>query len=856
MFLGLLRLEYCVVFFLLGFFPLYAKSPIREYDVNDFVIQRSSVAFDPSGNLIPINRAVPVVVTAVSGFQKLRDIAGFAPIGVDPVRQRVICLDNWGIGATKIAYTTTGEVVTVLKQRTEPPFSDFLAEASAAVGAGSIMFQGAAVLDNGYILLSVAHNVGYHPSGFEASRLYLSTDGGFTWTHVLNMRYGYAASFSFGSAEGPHIVLGEYGSKISGLNGPRNIYVSHDYGQSWGSGVAPNYFPIFQLQPGNMHIHTCAFDPLSNYTKIYVSCGDDDWTAEQFLAIEEFGGLWFQTKKLPVGQPTAVQRCGDKLLWGADDSPGHILLHDTASETFTKVLELDSFRVQGESGYNGLTFLDRSIYNSNCFDIDLINGVYYATAHLSQTSLQDQQGLYVSADGIHWAALFRKSSQNAGTHFIAGVLNGLLFVTKHGDMVNFGEVYSEPKVQLITAARSYPSLKNWCTADNSSFEGINISSGYLANRCVTACSRTTSVGKFGLSSLQLTIKSDGMNNFGFFYFPKTNEFQMSPEIGDYVTVSWWMKSDGFFPDHWTFSSTMITDAPGSCLIASSQSSKDMLSGWCQFSCVAKITGDFKNHYLRPRLTFSGINANDIADRHVYIDGVSYLISGSKSYEFVDYIESEQAQEYAQVSLLGAGTFWSVTLDWFPRFCAGQVRSGTVDIARIVDVDGGKIVIYWDPVDLLFKVSNGHEILTSNGIIYTPRYYDDVKIGIIGTPNGTVVRVFDPLNGLITIGDNTRCVLPLQPSSLTLGRIDGDGIGAFGNVRVFNSALSEEETLQVFNRLANYLQKYTGAYPSPTPDCPNPPSMDRTADCKIDMSDFIYFASEWLTCGLAVQADCW
>ncbi|MBM4104589.1 MAG: hypothetical protein FJ263_11210 [Planctomycetes bacterium] len=43
---------------------------------------------------------------------------------------------------------------------------------------------------------------------------------------------------------------------------------------------------------------------------------------------------------------------------------------------------------------------------------------------------------------------------------------------------------------------------------------------------------------------------------------------------------------------------------------------------------------------------------------------------------------------------------------------------------------------------------------------------------------------------------------------------------------------------------------------PSADCPNPSSMDRSGDCKVDMTDFIYFASEWMTCGLLVQENCW
>lgn len=39
-------------------------------------------------------------------------------------------------------------------------------------------------------------------------------------------------------------------------------------------------------------------------------------------------------------------------------------------------------------------------------------------------------------------------------------------------------------------------------------------------------------------------------------------------------------------------------------------------------------------------------------------------------------------------------------------------------------------------------------------------------------------------------------------------------------------------------------------------CLTPSSLDVTDDCAVDFGDFATFASQWLTCGKAVQADCW
>jgi len=41
-----------------------------------------------------------------------------------------------------------------------------------------------------------------------------------------------------------------------------------------------------------------------------------------------------------------------------------------------------------------------------------------------------------------------------------------------------------------------------------------------------------------------------------------------------------------------------------------------------------------------------------------------------------------------------------------------------------------------------------------------------------------------------------------------------------------------------------------------PVCSNPPSMDTNNDCKIDITDFAKFASQWMNCGLDPPEACW
>lgn len=49
---------------------------------------------------------------------------------------------------------------------------------------------------------------------------------------------------------------------------------------------------------------------------------------------------------------------------------------------------------------------------------------------------------------------------------------------------------------------------------------------------------------------------------------------------------------------------------------------------------------------------------------------------------------------------------------------------------------------------------------------------------------------------------------------------------------------------------------TSEIPEPPVYCLNPPSMDTNNDCKIDMTDFAAFVSQWMSCGLSAQEACW
>ena len=54
----------------------------------------------------------------------------------------------------------------------------------------------------------------------------------------------------------------------------------------------------------------------------------------------------------------------------------------------------------------------------------------------------------------------------------------------------------------------------------------------------------------------------------------------------------------------------------------------------------------------------------------------------------------------------------------------------------------------------------------------------------------------------------------------------------------------------------WASKSTGTFgPQPTPRCVDPPAMDFTGDCRVNLADFALFAEQWLACGYDLPEAC-
>jgi hypothetical protein len=781
-------------------------------------------------NNVPYAIADQTTMGTTSPFVKVRDIHGWAPVGVDKQRNKVICLNSVAnYDANAFGITADGSNDEQLFTVNNEPF------ASAGGYFGIRYFRSAYVLpDNSYLLSLGGGGVFTPTEATPASILFRSTDGGQSWTRVLNMVYGYPAQFSYGGIDEAYIVLGEYGPKGTST-GSRNVYLSSDYGATWEK--------IYTAQPANnRHIHTCQFDPLRpDHTKIYVSEGDS--SDALFYSIEKINDVWSAGGLLPVtGQPTSSVVAGPYILWGADGNKPFIMRHDTANDTFAIAMNMPYF-ISTNPGYYNTTY-----GNLYCFQITKSEGLYYAVAE-DTGNLDSRYGIYVSSDGQNWTALARPVfSQPGGYHFIAGVLNGLLFVAKKGNGP-IGEVFEAPTVSTIATSPAETALVNHCPGDNVSFEGENYdktATGFSADNCITGMARTDEESLFGSYSLRLTAKYAGIKTYGRFYLPRTSNFGFTPGAGDYVTVSFWMKSKipwSTYKDV-TWNMDKSTNAPVSI---SSSIATVLPNEWTKYSVVCKITGDFTGHWLRPWVAFNGFTPQDTQDWYIYIDGISYLASTKMSYEFTETLNGSQNQAY-QIGTELTGNAWTASFTWHPGFIWRQSRAGNIGIATIRDEQGTNLDVYWSQSDQKYYVTNYVDILVSTQT-YTPALYDNVNVAIVGTSAGTRIYIFDPVNGLISLGEGTNLMME-KPVTLFLGGTGTDTrIGAFSRVCVYNEALSALEILGSFHGTSNCalppppifsetttttrLDSDNDGIPDSQDNCPNKPNGQLLGTCMPD-----------------------
>jgi hypothetical protein len=140
------------------------------------------------------------------------------------------------------------------------------------------------------------------------------------------------------AAHGNTIIVGEYsnsvGIKDDPIDPPRYIHRSTDDGATW-SVIEP-------IGPeANTHVHTLYYDdPTGNW---YLCYGDHTATIIGIYRSTDDGLNWTRlfgptiaSEYGSILQPVSAFRFGDYIVWGSDETPTGLWLHDTRDDTLTR----------------------------------------------------------------------------------------------------------------------------------------------------------------------------------------------------------------------------------------------------------------------------------------------------------------------------------------------------------------------------------------------------------------------------------------------------------------------------------------------------------------------------------------
>lgn len=158
-------------------------------------------------------------------------------------------------------------------------------------------------------------------------------------TKRLELVCGYAQAFCFTHDPATDdIWVAEYG-EVTATDNPRRVFHSPDGGENW-TEHAVDAAGVFR------HLHTPIYHPPTG--NLYVSTGDDG--GKHVYKSTDRGINWTQIPSA-VGRKlvSAVVRNDGIIVWGNDEAPTGIYLHDTTTDVFTSL----KMHTDGYRGYQG-----------------------------------------------------------------------------------------------------------------------------------------------------------------------------------------------------------------------------------------------------------------------------------------------------------------------------------------------------------------------------------------------------------------------------------------------------------------------------------------------------------------------
>lgn len=706
------------------------------------------------------------------------------------------------------------------------------------------------ILDNGWWLLSTGG--GDAGGGTPADGyLFLSKDKGLSWAKVLTMTKGTAKGFSFLSGvNGSMIALGSYSAYKYVADGPRNVYFSEDYGQTWDLIYDPGVLtdPADYTSPQGRHVHVCSIKDINT---VYVSYGDirNDRIIKLVRPADWEEGNWDATIISYNRQPTVMLYDNGYIILGQDGAgyAGDFCRIDTSNDTFVN----DHYTPLHQT--SGAYF--RQLSNKkDTFSIVKHNGVFYAGSFQEAddpTGVRRNGGIYISTDGIHWTCYWRQ--QGSGWNY-AGV-NYIKFV--HNDWVwfqswdNYNTIFKIPvaSARVLSAIRIEKGVTNLCnkTANGNGNDSYFVSSkgSWVGVNCTASFDDTESlIGSEGSVKAVPTSASGVSLQSGML---KT-DYGMTgsvAEVDDYLVGSFWVKAGPNYP-----SGIYLTIRDSRELEISAESSRIIPNqNWQKVTYWGRITNDnlsttrfFIGLYSLTGFTFEPPYSNAT----FWIDGVQFAIvknSGGVAQQprhlsssTFQYGGTSRVNEVVSFPVAGVGDSFTVSFSWFPdcssREWGPSTAKADVQIAHLVDPDGKYIEISYDSTQGKFTATDGTNTATTAAASW--EWLDQINF-VLKTgrtaPKFTLV-VQTPKDGQLADADSAGINFN-APLALTIGANKAGtdfGCGLFCNIRAWDSELSSSDIVTVLNS--------TGALWEKIP-------ADLDIDGDVDFVDYAVLAKHWM-----------
>jgi len=659
---------------------------------------------------------------------------------------------------------------------------------------------------DGSWLLVIGRLGGYTDGAIEQCRIYRSTNPTATpatWTKVHHQHDGGNPGPTSPGVWGDRFVYGDYTGSADGVThvGQHLWYTEDGFAtedEIWSK----------TTEAAGAHFHGARFDPAAldaqgNPTRIYAAFGDSaDSIVMQLdrpVGWEPGDGAWgapaiLQLDLVPT-QPESIAPFGGKLLVAGHD----LFSLDPATGVYERLwrpplpTETDDYaRYSWNAGYNEWIR-----------HVGVYNGVIYLSFCLYAPAANGQDGLYASADGVHWVALWRDIGNNTGLRVTNFVAQGRIYGYRNKG-VGDDQVVSFPAVSptLVNALRVERGETNIeATVLNSDLVGWVLpgNNNWHANPG-EGHEKAVDGGMHGTECF----RAYGTDTYCDMYVPRYNYFCSSeggdtklyaaPAVGKRVVVSVWLRVD-VCPANWTWEIQFQGTGNAGIHWDDATAQRVGTEKWVQLIRTG-IALDETPRRIKA-IAVHGIGSTGAYDARIdafkvlYLDdwaaGTSWQVGGTA-----------RANESASVSLAGYTAPWSLLFAWRPQGWA----EFTADVP-IVSLDGGGGV--W--VDLSYQVSTSRFLLKCGATEYTSgivkfRHFDDLRFALSTSADGEDMQLFlwDPVGGAEQVGGE-GIGLP-GPVSARFGRDHTGalfGAGLFHSLGIRRAECSAGEFVQIVAR---------------------------------------------------------